>query len=111
MTASVGAADDAEQWKGRANCAGADTGVFYPARGLSNETAKQLCSACPVRHDCLEFAIAAGERFGVWGGLGERERRRLTRRRQAASRSVDGAASASGTTEGATSATVVESPA
>ena len=39
--------------------------------------AKRVCSGCSVRAECLEFALANDERFGIWGGLSERERRRL----------------------------------
>jgi WhiB family redox-sensing transcriptional regulator len=41
--------------------------------------AKRICSGCEVRAECLEYALAHDERFGIWGGLSERERRRLRR--------------------------------
>jgi WhiB family redox-sensing transcriptional regulator len=42
--------------------------------------AKRVCLSCEVRQECLEYALAHDERFGIWGGLSERERRRLKRR-------------------------------
>ena len=73
----------ASEWLERAACAGLDPGVFFPGRGESTEPAKQVCAGCPVRGECLEHALAKGERFGVWGGLSERERRAIRRQRRA----------------------------
>jgi WhiB family redox-sensing transcriptional regulator len=44
-----------------------------------------------VREDCLEFALQNGEKFGIWGGLSERERRRIRRQRAQVARSIIGA--------------------
>jgi WhiB family redox-sensing transcriptional regulator len=68
-------------------CAQTDPEVFFPEKGGSVREAKAVCAGCPVRTPCLEYALAHDERFGVWGGLSERERRRLTSaaRRQLAS--------------------------
>ncbi|MFP5322758.1 MAG: WhiB family transcriptional regulator [Acidimicrobiia bacterium] len=65
-------------------CRGADPDLFFPDRGESLEPAKAVCAECVVRDECLEFALAAGERFGVWGGTSERERRRIRRQRRIA---------------------------
>ncbi|HSP04945.1 MAG TPA: WhiB family transcriptional regulator [Acidimicrobiales bacterium] len=65
-------------------CRGADPDLFFPDRGESLEPAKRICSECVVRDECLEHALASGERFGVWGGTSERERRRLRRTRRTA---------------------------
>jgi WhiB family transcriptional regulator, redox-sensing transcriptional regulator len=65
-------------------CRGADPDLFFPDRGESLEPAKAVCAECVVRDECLEFALAAGERFGVWGGTSERERRRIRRQRRTA---------------------------
>ena len=46
------------------------------------EAAKAICAVCPVREPCLEYAITAREKEGVWGGLDEQERRRLIRQRR-----------------------------
>ena len=58
-------------------CAQTDPELFFPEKGGSVREAKAVCAECPVRVECLEYALAHGERFGVWGGLSERERRRL----------------------------------
>jgi WhiB family redox-sensing transcriptional regulator len=63
----------------RANglCAETDPELFFPEKGGSTAAAKALCEKCAIRADCLDYALAHGERFGIWGGLSERERRRL----------------------------------
>ena len=71
-----------------ANCLGVDPDLFFPERGASTREAKEVCRGCVVREDCLEYALANGEKFGIWGGLSERERRRLRRQRALARRAV-----------------------
>jgi WhiB family redox-sensing transcriptional regulator len=68
-----------ETWQDLALCAQTDPEAFFPEKGGSTREAKRICSACDVRQDCLEFALGNDERFGIWGGLSERERRRLRR--------------------------------
>ena len=68
-------------WFDQANCLGVDPDLFFPERGASTREAKEVCRACTVRLDCLEYALVNGEKFGIWGGLSERERRRLRRER------------------------------
>lgn len=68
-------------WQTKANCMGVDPDLFFPERGASTREAKEVCRGCVVREDCVEFALANGEKFGIWGGLSERERRRLRRQR------------------------------
>ena len=51
--------------------------AFFPEKGGSTREAKKVCAACEVRTECLQDALDRGERFGIWGGLSERERRRL----------------------------------
>ena len=75
-------------WQSRANCMGVDPDLFFPERGSSTREAKEVCRGCVVRDDCLEFAIANGEKFGIWGGMSERERRRVRRARVLAQRSA-----------------------
>ena len=75
-------------WQSRANCMGVDPDLFFPERGASTREAKEVCRGCVVREDCLEYALANGEKFGIWGGLSERERRRLRRARAMSRRSV-----------------------
>lgn len=75
--------DDADEelgWQERALCAQTDPESFFPEKGGSTREAKKVCLACEVRSECLEYALANDERFGIWGGLSERERR-LPRRR------------------------------
>src|ERR1700728_389916 len=79
-------------WQSRANCMGVDPELFFPERGASTREAKEVCRGCVVREDCLEYAVANGEKFGIWGGLSERERRRI-RRRRAVERQANSAAS------------------
>jgi len=71
---------DEQEWQDRALCAETDPEAFFPEKGGSTREAKRICSGCEVRAQCLEYALAHDERFGIWGGLSERERRRLKRR-------------------------------
>ena len=68
-----------DQWQERALCAQTDPEAFFPEKGGSTREAKRICMGCEVRDACLEYALAHDERFGIWGGLSERERRRLKR--------------------------------
>jgi WhiB family redox-sensing transcriptional regulator len=72
--------DEQPEWQDRALCAETDPEAFFPEKGGSTREAKRICGGCEVRAQCLEFALAHDERFGIWGGLSERERRRLKRR-------------------------------
>ncbi len=75
---------DSARWMDRASCKGKDpTGeIFYPVRGADVTQAKRICAGCPVREDCLEYAIRHQERFGVWGGTTEGRRRKMRRIRR-----------------------------
>jgi WhiB family transcriptional regulator, redox-sensing transcriptional regulator len=77
-------------WQRQANCMGVDPDLFFPERGASTKEAKEVCRGCVVREDCLEYALANGEKFGIWGGMSERERRRIRRRRAMARRAQAG---------------------
>ena len=68
---------DESSWHERALCSQTDPEAFFPEKGGSTREAKRVCSRCDVRGDCLTFALSHDERFGIWGGLSERERRRL----------------------------------
>jgi hypothetical protein len=68
-----------EEWQSKGTCAQTDPEAFYPEKGGSTREAKRICYGCEVRDKCLEYAIEHDERFGVWGGLSERERRRAAR--------------------------------
>jgi WhiB family transcriptional regulator, redox-sensing transcriptional regulator len=69
--------EDEMSWQERALCAQTDPESFFPEKGGSTREAKKVCTGCDVKGDCLEYALAHDERFGIWGGLSERERRRL----------------------------------
>ena len=69
---------DSPWWWFAALCAQTDPELFFPEKGGSTRAAKRVCTGCPVRAQCLEHALAHDERYGVWGGTSERERRRLT---------------------------------
>ena len=68
-----------QEWQEQALCAQTDPEAFFPEKGGSTREAKRICHACAVRDECLEYALLNDERFGIWGGLSERERRRLKR--------------------------------
>lgn len=72
--------DNALSWQGDALCAQTDPEAFFPEKGGSTRDAKKICTSCEVRSECLEYALQNDERFGIWGGLSERERRKLRRR-------------------------------
>lgn len=71
--------DEALAWQADALCAQTDPEAFFPEKGGSTREAKRICEGCEVRSQCLEYALANDERFGIWGGLSERERRKLRR--------------------------------
>lgn len=75
-------------WQDYANCRGADADLFFPERGASTRKAKAICAECEVKAECLDYAIDIGEKFGIWGGMSERERRKVRRDRQIAARRV-----------------------
>lgn len=67
-----------QDWRDDALCAQVDTDVFFPEKaGASSAPAKRVCALCPVTAQCLQFALDNRERFGIWGGLSERERAKL----------------------------------
>jgi WhiB family transcriptional regulator, redox-sensing transcriptional regulator len=76
----IGTEGDAQSWQEQALCAETDPEAFFPEKGGSTREAKKICTGCEVKAQCLEYALANDERFGIWGGLSERERRRLRRR-------------------------------
>ncbi|AZM54138.1 hypothetical protein DMA15_17470 [Streptomyces sp. WAC 01529] len=64
-------------WQDDALCAQTDPELFFPEKGGSTREAKQVCLACEVRTQCLDYALAHPQLGGVWGGLTHRQRRRL----------------------------------
>lgn len=73
----------AEPWIDDALCAQVDPELFFPEEGGSTREAKQVCAACEVRAECLQWAMDNNERFGIHGGLSVKERDRIRRDRQA----------------------------
>lgn len=70
------------KWRQLGACKGLDPGIFYPGEDDDAEDAKSVCADCGVRIACLEHALSAREKVGVWGGATERERRRIIRQRR-----------------------------
>jgi WhiB family redox-sensing transcriptional regulator len=64
-------------WQARGLCAQTDPEAFFPEPGAPNWRAKRVCRSCPVRRECLSFAVDNGEEYGIWGGLSAHERRQV----------------------------------
>jgi WhiB family redox-sensing transcriptional regulator len=78
---------DEQRWMLDALCAETDPEIFFPDKGGSVRDAKKICRRCDVRAECLDYALTHRERYGVWGGLSENERRGLLRK--ASPKSID----------------------
>ncbi len=70
-------------WTQRAACRGVDTEIFYPASPEQEAEALGICATCPVRAQCLDFAVRNKETYGIWGGTTPEQRRRMRRPRAA----------------------------
>ena len=86
---ALGAAD--YRWRDHALCRDTDPELFFPigTTGLALvaiDRAKQVCAACEVRVECLDFALETNQDSGIWGGLSEEERRTIRRQWVARSR-------------------------
>lgn len=70
-------------WRDLANCRGADADLFFSGKGETEKTkkAKSICAACLVQVQCLDFAVETVQRWGIWGGMTERQRRKVRRKR------------------------------
>ena len=69
-----------QEWRRYALCIGRhdeDPTFFFPEKGSSTVRVKEFCAECPVKSDCILHAITVNERFGIWGGMGERARRKV----------------------------------
>ena len=69
-------------WMIRASCREAPAGMFFPSDGVGVDVARRVCAGCPVKAECLEYALEYRIEHGVWGGCSERERRRILRQRR-----------------------------
>jgi WhiB family redox-sensing transcriptional regulator len=83
MLVTANAADllgDTPKWQEDSSCSQADPESWFPEKGGSVAYAKRICRRCPVRAECLAWALTHDERHGIWGGLSEAERRKLKQR-------------------------------
>lgn len=76
------------EWQTFANCLGVDPDLFFPVRGASTSEAKGVCKGCRVREECLEYALVKNITHGIWGGLSERQRRRIRKVRYLAKQAI-----------------------
>lgn len=67
------------EWMTAGVCAQIDPETWFPDKGGSTREAKAMCARCPVAAECLDYALENEERFGIWGGLSERERRKIAK--------------------------------
>lgn len=81
-TMPTGSTVQPQPWIAQGACHGKDPDLFFPGQGESTREAKAVCAGCPVREQCLDYALEHGEKFGIWGGTSERERRRLRTQRR-----------------------------
>ncbi|GAA2594205.1 WhiB family transcriptional regulator [Streptomyces coelicoflavus] len=82
-----------DNWREHAACRTEDPDLFFPIgttgpAALQTEQAKAVCRTCPVREQCLRWALDTGQTLGVWGGTSELERRALKRREAVRRRSA-----------------------
>ena len=68
-------------WQKDGACLGSHPDLFFLKRGEKARPAKEVCRQCKVREECLEYALDTSEKFGIWGGLSEKERRKFKRTR------------------------------
>jgi WhiB family redox-sensing transcriptional regulator len=69
-----------QDWRAYAACAETDPDLFFAPGAIEHKLAKRICRLCPVRQECLAYAMDEPVDHGIWGGLTERERRRYRRR-------------------------------
>jgi WhiB family redox-sensing transcriptional regulator len=79
---AAGAEVDETAWMEKARCRGSDPERFFPSPGTGFELARQVCAECPVQSECLEYALTNRIDLGVWGGVSQRERKRILQRRR-----------------------------
>lgn len=82
MSALLEDIPDDEDWRLDALCPQVDSEIFFPDKGGSTHQAKLICRQCPVKDECLAYALENGERFGIWGGLTTKERNKLPNRKR-----------------------------
>jgi WhiB family redox-sensing transcriptional regulator len=77
MAIAADLAGDAPKWQEDARCAQSDPEAWFPEKGGSDAAAKKICKGCPVKDECLDWALTHDEQHGVWGGLSGPERKQL----------------------------------
>lgn len=77
---------ESPDWYEHAECRGAAQDTFFPGQGDDVRPAREMCNVCPVAVECLAYALDHGEKYGIWGGTSERERRQMRRDWQAVTR-------------------------
>jgi WhiB family transcriptional regulator, redox-sensing transcriptional regulator len=82
------------KWMLRARCREVSSSEFFPSDGVGVERARRVCAECPVKTECLEYALKYRIDHGVWGGCSERERRRILKRRRSGRSTVSASSSA-----------------
>lgn len=70
---------DERPWAAYASCREVDPEMFFSGAEKKTEEAIRICNGCPVQDECLTWALDTRVRYGIWGGLTERQRRRLAR--------------------------------
>lgn len=73
-----------DNWRDEALCLEIGGDPFFPEKGEPIADVKRVCQGCPVRAECLEYSIVTNQRYGVWGGVSERNRRKLIAKRREA---------------------------
>jgi WhiB family transcriptional regulator, redox-sensing transcriptional regulator len=76
------AVDEPQDWRDFALCREFDPDLWFVEKGGDARPAKRICGKCPSRPDCLEYALETDQRFGIYGGKSDGERRKLKRQRQ-----------------------------
>jgi WhiB family transcriptional regulator, redox-sensing transcriptional regulator len=76
------AISDEYTWMFEGRCRSVSAAAFFPSDGVGVEAAQRVCAECPVRVECLEYALVHRIDHGVWGGTSERERQRMIRERR-----------------------------
>ncbi|MCU1361871.1 MAG: putative WhiB family transcriptional regulator [Ilumatobacteraceae bacterium] len=89
LASSLALANADYTWRGQAICRDTDPDLFFPIGTTGQalvqiDRAKEVCGMCPVKSECLEYALETNQDSGIWGGLDEEQRRNI--RRQAAAR-------------------------
>jgi WhiB family redox-sensing transcriptional regulator len=74
--------DNETAWMADGNCRHHPPTTFFPSDGVGVDRARKICATCPVKAQCLDYALENRIDHGVWGGTSERERRRILKRRR-----------------------------